>query len=160
MIMSTRTLLRTTLALASLASVGASGAVAGECPAGKGGIDVTKPGATAPSGVKDDVISSIDLSSRPGFQGHKLRMRKLVVEPGGVVPWHNHGERPANIYVVEGAITEYRSTCSVPIQHKAGEAVAEFGAEVSHWWRNNTKRRAVLISADLLHDKTKDDHSM
>lgn len=160
MFMRSRNSLRLALAIAGLAALGVGGASAGECPADKVGVDVIKPGATMPKGVKDAVISSIDLSARAGLDGHLLRMRKLVVEPGGVVPWHNHGERPANIYVVEGAITEYRSTCSVPIEHKAGEAVAEFGANVSHWWRNNTKHRTVLISADLFHAKMKDDHSM
>jgi hypothetical protein len=57
--------------------------------------------------------------------------------------------RPANIYVISGSITEYRSTCSVPIEHKAGDVTAEFGA-LSHWWKNNTKRPTVLISADML----------
>ena len=56
-----------------------------------------------------------------------LRMRKLVVQPGGIVPWHEHAARPANILVVEGSITEYRSNCKVPIEHKAGDVVAEFG---------------------------------
>jgi quercetin dioxygenase-like cupin family protein len=75
-------------------------------------------------------------------------MRRLVIEPGGVVPLHSHGERPANIYVVKGEITEYRSTCVVGVTHRAGDVVAEQG-DVSHWWRNNSRRRAVLISADL-----------
>lgn len=160
MIMSPRFHVRLATMLVGLAAVGVSAAAAGECPADKVGVDVTKPGATMPKGVKDDVLSSINLSALPGLEGRLLRMRKLVVAPGGVVPWHSHGERPANIYVVEGAITEYRSTCAVPIEHKAGEAVAEYGADVSHWWRNNTKRPAVLISADLYNETTKDDHSM
>ena len=37
-----------------------------------------------------------------------MRLRKLVVQPGGIVPNHSHAERPSNIYVVDGAITEYR----------------------------------------------------
>ncbi len=57
-----------------------------------------------------------------------FRFRKLVVQPGGIVPWHEHSARPANILVVEGSITEYRSTCKVPIEHAAGDVDAEFGA--------------------------------
>lgn len=121
---------------------------AGECPAGKMGVDVTKPGPMAPAGVTDTVISSIDLKGY-GFEGRALRMRRLVVQPGGIVPWHSHGERPANILVVSGAITEYRSTCAVPIEHKAGDVTAESGA-LSHWWKNNTNQPAVLISSDIL----------
>lgn len=122
-------------------------AFAADCPAGKTGVDVTPPGPSSPSGVTDNVISSIDLGAY-NVEGRMLRLRRLVVQPNGVVPWHSHAERPANIYVVSGEVTEYRSTCSVPLTHKAGEAVAEQGA-TSHWWRNNTKKPAVLISADL-----------
>lgn len=124
-------------------------AFAGECPADKVGVDVTKPGATMPKDVTDNVIASIDLSKGYGVDGKTLRMRRLVVKPGGIVPWHSHAERPANIYVVEGAITEYRSTCAVPIEHKAGDVTAEAGP-LSHWWRNNTKKTTVLISSDIV----------
>lgn len=148
---SAKTILRAAAAAALLATtslIGAGAAFAGECPAGKVGVDVTKPGPMAPVGVTDNVIASIDLKAY-GFEGRSLRMRRLVVQPGGIVPWHSHGERPANILVVKGAITEYRSTCAIPILHKAGDVTAESGA-LSHWWKNNTKRPAVLISADIL----------
>jgi quercetin dioxygenase-like cupin family protein len=126
----------------------ATGALAGECPAGKTGVDVTKPGPMAPAGVTDTVIASIDLKAY-GFDGRLLRMRRLVVQPGGIVPWHSHGERPANILIVSGTIVEYRSTCSVPIVHKAGDVTAESGA-LSHWWKNTSRKPAVLISSDIL----------
>ncbi len=145
------TILKAAVAAAALATASffiAAPAFAGECPAGKVGVDVTKPGPMAPAGVTDTVIASIDLKDY-GFAGRALRMRRLVVMPGGVVPWHSHGERPANILVVSGAITEYRSTCAVPILHKAGDVTAESG-NLSHWWKNNTKKPAVLISSDIL----------
>ena len=125
-------------------------AQAGECPADKVGVDVMKPGATAPVGVTDTVLSAIDISKIvPGADGRMLRLRRLVIQPGGIVPWHSHAERPANIYVVEGGITEYRSTCSVPIEHKAGEATGE-SVGLSHWWKNNTTKPTVLLSSDIL----------
>ncbi|MBI1250575.1 MAG: cupin [Alphaproteobacteria bacterium] len=124
-------------------------ASAGECPAGSVGVDVTAPGPMTPSGVTDTVIASIDLGEGYNIPGRQFRMRRLVVEPGGVVPWHAHNERPANIYIISGQITEYRSTCAVPILHRQGEVVPESGA-TAHWWRNNSRHRAVLISADIL----------
>src|SRR5258708_6661381 len=131
-----------------------------DCPPDKVGTDVTPPGPMAPSGVTDTVIASIDLAPLgTGFDGRKMRMRKLVIQPGGVVPWHSHSMRPANIYVISGSITEYRSTCSVPIEHKAGDVTAEFGA-LSHWWKNNTKKTTVLISSDILPPEMKPDESM
>jgi quercetin dioxygenase-like cupin family protein len=133
------------------ASVIALPAFAGECPA-----DQKKSGAREtvdlkPVGVTDTVIAMIDVAKEQNIQGRTFRMRKLTIEPGGVVPWHSHGERPAIIYIVEGQINEYASNCSVPIAHKAGDVVAET-SEVSHWWKNLGDETVVLLSADLLKD--------
>jgi quercetin dioxygenase-like cupin family protein len=137
-----------------------STASAGDCPADKVGADGMRPGPMTPSKLTDTVIASIDLAPRgSAFNGYKMRIRKLVVEPGGIVPWHSHEERAANIYIISGAITEYRSTCSVPIKHRAGDVTSEFGA-LAHWWKNNTRRRTVLISADLLPPGMKPAESM
>ena len=85
---------------------------AADCPAGKTAVDAIKPGPMTPSKVTDTVMSSIDLAPiGSGFEGRKMRLRKLVVQPGGIVPWHSHEKRPANIYIISGSITEYRSTC-------------------------------------------------
>jgi len=147
-------------ALAATAAIFSSAAFAGECPADKMGSDVTKAGATEPMGVTDEVIASIDLAPKgEAFDDTMFRMRRLVVQPGGVVPWHSHMVRPANIYIVEGAITEYRSSCAVPIEHVAGEVVAEFG-DYSHWWKNNGSAPAVLISADIVEVQSEDKQTM
>ncbi|HVY85803.1 MAG TPA: cupin domain-containing protein [Caulobacterales bacterium] len=151
-----------TLAFASLASAAfatlATPAFAAECPAASQGVDVRTSGPNAPSKVTDNVISSIDLTGY-NVAGRQLRLRRLVVQPGGVVPWHSHQERPANIYILRGAITEYRSTCRVGITHSAGEVVAESG-NLSHWWRNNTRHVTVLLSADVLPPQMAADSSM
>ena len=135
-------------ACAAAIMLSAAPAFAGECPAGQASANALPGAATAPSRVTDDVISSIDLGNGYGLPGRNLRMRRLEVQPGGVVPLHSHAERPANIYIVSGEVTEYSSACAVPITHRAGDVVAEQG-DTSHWWRNNSRRRAVLISADL-----------
>lgn len=134
-------------------------AMAGECPADKVGANVMQGGATMPKDVTDNVIASIDLGQGYGVDGRLLRTRRLVVQPGGIVPLHSHAERPANIYIVEGAITEYRSTCAVPIDHKAGDVTAESG-NLSHWWRNNGTKPAVLISSDIVPAPMKDTGGM
>ncbi len=147
--------------LAGALALGASAAFAGACPAdkvvasGKG----QSPGATMPAGVTDDVITSTDLSKEPAnIQGRQFRLRRLVVQPGGVVPWHSHSDRPAIIYIVSGEIVEYASTCAVPIVHRAGEATAEHSG-TSHWWKNTGTATVELLSADLLHDPN-DAHTM
>ncbi len=132
---------------------------AGSCPADKVTADGQKPGATAHKDVTDKVIGSIDLANEaPRLKDHKFRLRELVVQPGGEVAWHSHAERPAIIYIVSGTIVEYASTCAVPIVHKAGEVARETHA-TSHWWKNNSKKPVVLLSADILHMKD-DPHTM
>ena len=135
--------------IAAIAALGAAPpAVAGDCPAGKAGTNPLTGAATAPKGVTDDVVGSIDLGSELKFDGHDLRTRRLVVQPGGVVPLHSHKGRPALILTARGAITEYRSSCTVPIQHKAGDVSREADG-ISHWWKNNGKVPAVLYSSDV-----------
>jgi quercetin dioxygenase-like cupin family protein len=134
-------------------SIAATSAAAGECPAGKMGIDVTKPSTMAAKDVTDKVLAAIDLSKEPAkLDNRMLRLRKLEITPGGVVPWHSHGDRPAIIYIVQGEVTEYASNCSVPIVHKTGEVARETAA-TSHWWKNTGKQIVILLSADILHDQ-------
>jgi len=148
------------LAAMTLVAVNAlpSGAQAGQCPPGKQIADSMKPVDYKATGVTDTVLAAVDLSKEPAqIQGRKLRLRKLVVQPGGIVPWHSHGDRPAIIYIIQGEITEYASNCAVPIVHKAGEVTPETHA-TSHWWKNTGGETVVLLSADLLHDES--DHNM
>ena len=136
-------------------------ASAGECPAKQVVADGQgqKMGATKPKSVTDNVLTRIDLVNEPVMlKDHALRLRRLVVQPGGIVPWHTHTDRPAIIYIISGKIVEYRSTCKTPIVHKAGESTAEVKG-TSHWWKNTAKKTVVLLSADLFHDKD-DPHMM
>ena len=131
----------------------ASTAMAGECPADKIVADGKGQamGPTMPKDVTDNVLASIDLSKENvKLDDHMFRMRQLVIQPGGIVPWHSHADRPALIYVVAGEVTEYASTCAIPLVHKAGEVSVDAGR--SHWWKNTGKKPVVLISADILHD--------
>jgi quercetin dioxygenase-like cupin family protein len=148
-------------ALGAMLSVGATSAYAGECPANRVVADGKgqKMGPAQPKGVSDKVLTRIDLVNEPVMlKEHALRLRRLVVQPGGIVGWHSHTDRPAIIYIISGTITEYRSTCAVPIVHRAGESTAEVKG-TSHWWKNTGRKTVVLLSADLFHDKS-DPHTM
>jgi quercetin dioxygenase-like cupin family protein len=137
--------------LTGLFLIGATAANAG-CPAGKETTDGQKAGATAHMGVEEKLLGQIDLSKeKVNIPGRLLRMRRLVVQPGGEVAWHSHEDRPALIYVVSGTIVEYSSHCSVPIEHPAGDLSVEAGG-LSHWWKNTGKEPATLLSADLAAD--------
>lgn len=143
-----RTLLASTLIAAGLAAP----ALAGECPADKMKTDATKAVTYDPKGVTDTVLSMIDLSKeKAAIAGHLMRVRKLEIQPGGIVPWHSHAERPALIYVMSGEIYENASNCAVPILHKAGEVARETHA-TAHWWKNDGKAPVVLLSFDIQHD--------
>ena len=138
--------------LAALAAAAFSiSAFAGECPADKRvpdgqGQKMVTHGA---KGVSDVVRSTIDLAREPiALKGRLFRLRELDIQPGGIVPWHSHNQRPAQIYIVSGEIIEYASNCAVPIVHRPGDVAAEANG-TSHWWQNHGSVPSKLISVDL-----------
>ncbi len=137
-------------------------AQAGTCPADKMRPDGSgQAQSSAPAkDVTDTVLASIDVANEPAaVRDRLLRLRRLVVQPGGVVPWHSHGERPAIITILQGEITEYASTCAVPIVHRAGDTTTETHA-TAHWWKNTGKQTVILLSADLFPTQQRDAHMM
>ena len=136
----------------------ASAAFAGECPAGAMKPNAREPVTFQAVGVTDATLGTIDLGKEMvGIKDHELRFRKLTVEPGGIVPWHSHDDRPALIYIAEGEIMEYASNCAEPIVHKAGDIRPETRG-TAHWWKNLGDKTVVLYVGDVLHDKS--DHNM
>jgi len=131
---------------------------AGECPAGKMQPNARPMVDYKPVGVSDVTLGSIDLGKQPAhIEGRELRFRKLTIEPGGIVPWHSHDDRPALIFVQQGEIVEYASNCVDPIVHKAGDLRPEvFGT--SHWWKNLGKETVILYVGDVRKDPR--DHNM
>jgi len=146
-----KTLTATALALAAPVALSAP-ALAGDCPSGQEMANALPNHPTAPSNVTDTVIGSIDLDTEIGVQDRLLRTRRLVVQPGGIVPFHSHEGRPALIYTVSGEITEHRSSCAAPIVHHAGDIAREADG-ISHWWINEGKVPAVLLSSDVFHQQ-------
>jgi quercetin dioxygenase-like cupin family protein len=146
----TRTTLQSAVFALLAAATFAAPAFAGECPANKKAINALTGAPTMPKGVTDTVIGSVDLGAEINVADRQLRTRRLVVQPGGIVPLHSHKDRPALIYTVSGQITEYRSSCAVPILHKAGDIAREADG-ISHYWINHGKVPAVLLSSDVHH---------
>ena len=147
-----RTAVLAGLMMGSLAA-SLSSATAGQCPADQVKANAREPVSHAAKGLTDTVLAAIDLEKEPAMiKERQLRFRKLTIEPGGIVPWHSHGDRPAIIYVAEGEIIEYASTCAVPIVHKTGEIRPETNP-TSHWWQNTGSKTVVLFVGDVLHDK-------
>jgi quercetin dioxygenase-like cupin family protein len=158
-----KTLQLTALCAALSAALSGGAAFAAECPADKRVADGKgQPMADhAAKGVTDKVITSIDLSKEQNANvpGRLFRARRLDIAPGGIVPWHSHGDRPAMILITEGEIVEYASTCAVPILHKAGDVTAERNP-TSHWWKNEGKTPVVIYSFDLFRSEDKKNEKM
>ena len=154
----TRTRALTLVVAIAGSMVVASAAVARECPADEMKANTREKVDYKPVGGSDVTLGSIDLGKQPAhIEGRELRFRKLTIEPGGIVPWHSHDDRPALIFVQQGEIVEYASNCEVPITHKAGDIRPEvFGT--SHWWKNLGKETVILYVGDVRKDPN--DHNM
>jgi quercetin dioxygenase-like cupin family protein len=136
-----------------LSIVAATHAVAGECPAGKAGANPLNNAPTAPVGVTEQELASIDLKSENvKLDQRRLRLRAMQIQPGGIVPLHDHSDRPALIMVNEGAIFENSSKCLEPIYHRAGEISREF-LGTKHWWKNEGSTTVKLTIADIVNDR-------
>jgi quercetin dioxygenase-like cupin family protein len=145
-----RTLTRFTL-IAALAAAGL--AQAGECPADKTMPNALVQAPSAPVGVTDTELASIDLArENVKLEQRRLRMRHMTIAPGGIVPLHSHEDRPALIMVVSGEIYENSSKCSVPILHKAGD-IARESLGTRHWWKNSSSLPVELTIADIVNDR-------
>lgn len=80
------------------------------------------------------------------LQGRELRLRELIIAPGGSITLHRHDQRPGVATILEGRMTEWRGPGFTPRVIGPGEAVFE-ATGVSHWWRNEgtTPARALVV---------------
>lgn len=137
---------------AAAALTAAAVAHAGQCPADKVAVNDLPGAATAPVGVVDTELASIDLvKENVRLDKRRLRLRHMTIAPGGIVPLHSHEDRPALIMVNSGEIYEYSSKCAVPILHKAGETAREFMG-TKHWWKNTGSQTVDLTIGDIVND--------
>ena len=147
------TLARSILAAAVASLFAAAPAFAGECPADKLGVNALANAPTAPVGVTEQELSSVDLSKENvHLDDRRLRFRAMQIQPGGIVPLHSHADRPALIMVNTGTVYENSSKCLVAIQHKAGDISREF-LGTQHWWKNEGSTVVTLTIADIVNDK-------
>ena len=140
--------------IAAAAALAVAGiAQAGQCPADKVGANSLPGAATAPVGVTDTELASIELGKENvKLDQRRLRLRQMTIAPGGVVPMHSHEDRPALIMVNSGEVMEYSSKCTVPILHKAGETARE-SMGTKHWWKNTGSVPVNQTIGDIVNDK-------
>jgi quercetin dioxygenase-like cupin family protein len=73
-------------------------------------------------------------------------MRLITVEPGGVLGIHDHKDRPATDYILQGAIVDHRGSDAK--EYGAGTSLYEDKNTV-HWVENKGATPAIVISADI-----------
>jgi quercetin dioxygenase-like cupin family protein len=136
--------------LAGAALIASGAAFAGECPTE---YVLATPRAVEEKpdiGVARPTLTVVHLKDWRGVGDLYLRMRQLTIAANGIVPTHQHDDRPSIVYVAKGELIEHSSFCAVPILHKEGEWSPEFGAGHEHWWENRTGKEVVVISADVI----------
>lgn len=102
---------------------------------------------TANKGITVKVLNAVDLGPEiAGMAGRQLRMRMITFEPGGVIALHDHKDRPATDYVVQGTVVDHRGSDSK--EYGPGTSISEDKTTV-HWLENKGATPAVLIAVDI-----------
>lgn len=99
-------------------------------------------------GQSDEALRSLDLTDElDSTKGRPLRMRKITLQPGGALALHNHVDRPAVTYMLQGQMT-YHQEGKPDVVANAGDGFAE-GRATTHWGENTGKVPAVWIAVDI-----------
>jgi quercetin dioxygenase-like cupin family protein len=99
-------------------------------------------------GRSEEVLRTLDLTNElESAVGRPLRMRKLTVQPGGVLALHNHVDRPAITYMLQGQMTYHQEGMPDRVI-TAGGGFAE-GRGTTHWAENTGNVPAVWIAVDI-----------
>ncbi|MAO28363.1 cupin domain-containing protein [Roseovarius sp.] len=81
-----------------------------------------------------------------------MRLRRLDVFPGGVVPVHSHENRPAILFVLHGSMTIHSNKDDKPLVINQGESVTEFN-DIRHYAKNNSDSDFLqILTFDLFDD--------
>jgi len=99
-------------------------------------------------GLSAEALRSLDLTEEiESVWGRPLRMRKITLQPGGVIGLHSHKDRPAVSYFLQGEVT-YHQEGKPDVVVRAGEGFAE-GKATTHWAENRGTVPAVWVAVDI-----------
>jgi quercetin dioxygenase-like cupin family protein len=105
----------------------------------------------APSETKGQsvvLLQSINLTEEiDSIVGRPLRLRKVTLEPGGVIGLHSDKDRPTVSLFLQGEAI-FHQTDKPDIIIRAGEGFAE-GKATTHWVENRSSVSAVWVAADI-----------
>jgi len=122
------------------------GARVRECPAERTLANARSDGFGPTSGV-----DSVDVVLTPLAHDatRALRLRRLTVQPGGVIAWHDHAAIQGYAVIVSGEMVELRNTCLDPITYRASDVALE-DANTAHSWRNEGDEPAVILVSHVI----------
>ena len=99
-------------------------------------------------GQSQELLGSMELGGEfADVQGRTLRLRRITLQPGGVLGLHNHVDRPAVTYLVQGQMT-YHPEGKPAVVINPGQGAGE-GKATTHWAENTGSVPAVWIAADI-----------
>jgi quercetin dioxygenase-like cupin family protein len=125
------------LASISLLGYGLQSANAGDAPKDNQGFTASK-------------TTVVELGPEiEGMSGRQLRMRLLTIHPGGHIGMHNHKDRPAVVYDIQGTDTVTQADGSSRTLHPGDTSTAT--KDTAHWHRNDGKDDVLLIAVDVFH---------
>ena len=103
---------------------------------------------TESKGLSAEALRSLDLTEEiESVMGRPLRMRKITLQPGGVIGLHSHKDRPTVSYFLQGEVT-YHQEGKADVVVRAGEGFAE-GKATTHWAENRGTVPAVWLAVDI-----------
>lgn len=134
-------------------TIGADGVVSAienarvrSCPAERTQTNARREGFGATSGVQAEDIALTPLASDPA---RAVRLRRIVVQPGGIIAWHDHTALQGMALIVSGEMVELRNSCLDPIPYRAGDVALE-DAATAHSWRNESDEEAVILVSHVV----------
>ena len=122
-----------------------NGARMRECPAGRSQPNAHASGEAETVGLLSETIGIVPLASDPG---RVVRLRRLTVQPGGAIAWHDHAGVQGMALVVSGELIETRNTCLDRLTYRAGDVAREDG-QTMHSWRNESELPAIVLVAHV-----------
>ena len=94
------------------------------------------------------LLQSINLTEEiDSIVGRPLRLRKITLEPGGIISLHSHKDRPTVSLFLQGEAI-FHQTDKPDLIIRAGEGFAE-GKATTHWVENRGSVSAVWVAADI-----------
>jgi quercetin dioxygenase-like cupin family protein len=117
------------------------------------GVPIANSEDPTPKGNKGFTASKttvVDLGSEiEGMAGRQLRMRMLTIKPGGYIGIHDHNDRPAVVYFMQGTDEVGQADGSTKIMHSGDTSSAT--NNTTHYHRNVGTDKVILIAVDIFH---------